>query len=124
MMKFIFALTVLAISPLQTSATALGDQQRRAATAYERNLLTASDVPDRELRGDALRRVRELSKEQGWLDYFYGDIRDGGPAKRYVYLEFQYDRSGSGVVEIYNLNGSLFLSGEFSQSQVLTWDFD
>ena len=115
---------MLVILPLQVSATALGDMQRRAATAYERNLMKASEVPNSELRGDLRQRVRELSKEDGWLDYFFGDIRDGRPVKRYIYMEFQYDHSGSGYVEIYNLNGSLFLRGWFSQTQVLTWDFD
>lgn len=118
----LFALTAMAVMPSYAFAT---DAQRRAATAYERNFLITSDVPENVWRrGDLGDRIEDLSYEDGWMDVFYGDIRDGGPAKRYIYLEWQYDHTGAGVVEIYHLDGSNFLRGEFSQTQSLTWDFD
>lgn len=107
--------------PTQGLAT---ETQRRAATAYERNLLITSDVSENYFRDDLGDRVQDLSDEDGWIDVFFGDIHDGGPTKRYIYLEWQYNMTGAGYVEIYNLDGSIFLRGEFNQHMVLTWDFD
>lgn len=88
-------------------------------------MLVTSDVPEKVWRrGDLGDRIEDLSDEDGWIDVFYGDIHDGGPAQRYIYLEWQFDRTGEGYVDIYNTNGSIFLRGEFSQHSALTWDFD
>lgn len=112
----------MAVMPSIALAT---DAQRRAATAYERNLLVTSNVPETVWsKGDLGRRIHQLSNEEGWMDVFYGDLKDGGPAKRYIYMEWQFEKTGEGYVEIYNTNGSIFLRGEFSQQQSLTWDFD
>lgn len=108
--------------PLTARATALGDLQRRVAVAYSHGQLEAHEMDGSDLRGAAEKRVGALSKEEGWLDFYYGIVRDGGAPLTVVLVEFQYDADGSGVVEAYRTNGNLVVRAKFDEFQNLTWE--
>lgn len=113
----------MAVIPMVTFASVTGDLQRRVAMAYEHVYIDAAEMRERELLGAARTRVKQLQREAGWLDFYYGSLHDGGPALKLIFVEFQYDATGSGVVEAYRTNGALLVRAHFSQTQNLTWEF-
>jgi hypothetical protein len=112
----------LSVLPLSSWASATGDLQRRIAAAYMDGHMVASDMPTNQLKGAAKARVMDLGTRDGWLDYYYGAIADGGPALKVVFVEFQYDIDGSGVVEVFHTNGNVIVRARFDEYQNLTWD--